>query len=302
MLNRSRSRALVAAAVAALAVTAALVAPAGTAGAGTTPARAAAPYCGTTVLHKPDGSTWRCTFGDDFNGTTLDSSKWVIGETAKTGFRIGKTCFTKDNVAVGNGHLSLTAKDVGHAIYCGGGPLILGFFTRYTGGHIATWDKFAQAFGRFSVRARYPHSGSGLKAGLWMYPQKETYGKWPSSGELDVSEWWSNTPTQIVPGLHYRGSDWHVDNGWKCFEPTPYRWHRYTLVWTRKGMAFSIDKRTCFRRTVQPDAPFVAPQPFDQPFTMILNMAVGSGNRENYVLPTTKFPAAYQVDWARAWK
>ncbi|GAB2985806.1 glycoside hydrolase family 16 protein [Nocardioides montaniterrae] len=306
MHHRSRRRAFFAA-LATFVTAVALAAPGRTASASptspaaTTSARSTAPYCGTAI-HKGDGSPWHCTFGDDFGGTTLNGNNWVIGETAKTGFRIGKTCFTKDNVAVGNGHLSLTTKDMGHEFYCGGGPLIVGFFTRYTGAHIATWSKFAQAFGRFSVRSRYPDNGSGLKAGLWMYPQKQVYGKWPNSGELDVSEWWSNTPRQVVPGLHYRGSDWHVDNGWKCFTSTPYRWHTYTLVWTHKEMRFSIDNNTCFRRTVQPDAPFVAPQPFDQPFTMILNMAVGNGNRGNYIDDTSRFPATYQVDWARAWR
>jgi beta-glucanase (GH16 family) len=296
------NRALIAAVAVVLTLTALLTSPADTAGARTpVAARASAPDCGRTV-RKPSGKPWTCTFVDNFGGTTLNSRHWVIGETAKTGFRIGRTCFTKDNVSVGNGHLNLRASDMGHAIYCGGGPLVVGFFTRYTGAHVATWDHFAQAFGRFAVRSRFPNRGPGFKAGLWMYPQENTYGRWPSSGELDVNEWWSVTPRQFIPSLHYRGSRSATDTSYKCWVSTPYKWHVYRLVWTRKDMRFSVDSNTCFVRRVNPDAPLVAPQPFDQPFTMILNMAVGSGSRDNYLSADTQFPATYQVDWAKAWK
>jgi hypothetical protein len=46
----------------------------------------------------------------------------------------------------------------------------------------------------------------------------------------------------------------------------------------------------------------VAPQPFDQPFSMILNMGVGPLGGSNPVSSSTKLPATYTVDYAKAWR
>lgn len=256
--------------------------------------------CGTT-LYKADGSAWSCSFVDNFSGTRLDTTKWTIGETSTSGFYVGNTCLTANNVAVGNGELRLTARDTGQDFTCttpGGG----GFTTRYTGGHIGTVGHFSQTYGRFEVRARYPQSASGLTANFWMYPDKLTYGAWPSSGEIDVAEWWSSSPTQVLPTLHYSGSSFLNDSGWGCTVADPTVWHTYTLVWQPTQMAFSIDGTTCFTDSWTPAAPLVAPQPFDKPFSMLLTMAAGGSSGTDAVVANTTFPATFEVDYAKAWK
>ncbi|HJQ05222.1 MAG TPA: glycoside hydrolase family 16 protein [Nocardioides sp.] len=255
--------------------------------------------CGTT-LYKADGSAWSCSFVDNFSGTRLDTTKWTIGETATSGFFVGNTCLTANNVAVGGGELRLTARDTGQSFTC---PTAAGgFTTRYTGGHIGTVGHFSQTYGRFEVRSRYPQSSSGLTANFWMYPDKQTYGAWPSSGEIDVSEWWSSSPTQVLPTLHYSGSTFAGDSGWGCTVADPTTWHTYTLVWQPTQMQFSIDGTTCFTDSWTPNAPLVAPQPFDKPFSMLLTMAAGGASGADAVSASTTFPATYEVDYAKAWK
>lgn len=262
------------------------------------PARSTSDACGP-LLSKPSGGKWSCTFVDDFSGTSVDTGKWVVGETPTTGFHIGITCFDKDNVVVRQGTLRLLAKDEGYTFRCAN-PYAP-FNTRYTGGHVATNGHFAQAYGRFEVRAKYPATGPGIHAGFWMYPQKQTYGAWPASGEIDVAEWWSNAPAYALPTLHYSGST-TADSGWGCRVADPTVFHTYTVEWERTEMRFSIDGQQCFRRSWTPDAPLVVPQPFDQPFVLVLGNGVGDATGSNAVGSSTTLPATYTVDYAKAWR
>jgi beta-glucanase (GH16 family) len=258
--------------------------------------------CGA-VLTKADGTTWTCSFVDDFDGKALDPSKWITQQTSLTGFRSGQTCFTTSdkNIKVLRGELSLTARMERGKFLCKSPSG--DFTTIYTGGMIGTRTKFSQAYGRFEVRAKYPDVAvSGVHGGFWMYPLNNTYGAWPASGEIDVAEWFSNDPTLVLPSLHYNGRDASLDSGWGCRVTDPWNYHTYTLDWEPTGISVAIDGTTCFSRVAEPDSPLMWPQPFDKPFSMILNMGVGPGSGSNAVTSATPLPATYVVDYAKAWR
>lgn len=257
--------------------------------------------CGP-LLRKPSGDRWRCTFVDTFRGRTLDGSKWEVMDTAKTGFWQGETCFKtgRDHVDVSRGNLVLTARR-GPLVNCGASAHSL--FTHYTGGMVNTYHNFAQTYGRFEVRAKYPTAVTrGIIAGFWMYPIRHTYGRWPRSGEIDVAEWWSAKPRQVVPSLHYEGRERRLDSGLDCWVRTPARFHKYTLVWRPTVMRFFIDGKQCFARRWTPDPPLKRPQPFDHPFSMILFVAVPWRWAGRGATTETEFPARYVVDYAKAWR
>jgi beta-glucanase (GH16 family) len=257
--------------------------------------------CGEVLL-KPSGTPWTCTFVDNFAGGALDSDKWIVQETRLTGFRSGRTCFTASpqNISVSDGLLHLTARETGW-FRCKN-P-IDSFTTRYTGGMVGTRTKFSQTYGRFEVRAQLPTARtSGIHGGFWMYPLHQTYGAWPSSGEIDVAEWWSSDPTLVLPSLHYDGRDPDEDSGWTCRVADPGPFHTYTAEWTRTVMRFFVDQQLCWSRSWTPDAPLVAPQPFDHPFSLILNMGVGTSSGANRITSKTPFPARYVVAYAKAWR
>ncbi|WP_183099373.1 glycoside hydrolase family 16 protein [Nocardioides pelophilus] len=252
--------------------------------------------CGP-VLTKANGTPWTCTFVDRFDASTLDTDKWVVQETAVTGFRTGRTCYSAAprNVSVRDGHLFLTAHEGGW-FRCRN-PL-RSFSTRYTGGMIGTRGKFSQTYGRFEIRAKYPTARSaGVHGGFWMYPKAHTYGPWPASGELDVAEWWSHRPNLVLPSLHYEGRDPEVDSGWDCTVDDVSTFHTYAVEWRPAGMRFFIDGEPCFERSWTPDWPLVAPQPFDHPFSMILNMGA-----DRSVSWKTPFPQSLVVAHAKAWR
>lgn len=232
----------------------------------------------------------------------MDSSKWTIQDTARTGWWSGETCYTprRENVRVRRGRLILTALR-GPLINCG--AAVHSLFTKYTGGLVSTYDRFFQTYGRFEVRAKYPKADTrGIIGGFWMYPIEHTYGRWPRSGEIDVAEWWSSKPRRVVPSLHYEGRVRAVDSGFRCRVRTPTRFHNYTLIWRPHVMRFLIDGKQCFARSWNPDPPLETPQPFDHPFSMILFVGVPNQFYGEGANAQTEFPARYIVDYAKAWR
>lgn len=258
--------------------------------------------CGE-VLTKADGSAWECTFVDEFQGRDLDRDNWLVGESSWSGYRLGQTCFTAErkNVMVRGGALALTAQDEGRPFVCRtpSGD----FTTQYTGGHVTTRDAFAQAYGRFEVRAKFPTGRTpGLHGAFWMMPAEPTYGPWPHSGEIDVAEWRSAFGEYVLPSLHYAGRSWWDDTGWGCTQADVSRYHTYVLEWGPDEMRFYQDGELCFRRSWVPDDPLVAPQPFDQPFHLILTMGVGKDSGGNAVSDGTEFPGEFAIDHVKAWQ
>jgi beta-glucanase (GH16 family) len=287
---------------AALAVAAISVAPADSLGSATEQAqtRTTGDACGDR-LPKPGGGAWRCSFVDNFDGTELDTDKWSTQDTVKSGFRSGMTCYRGDsNVRVRRGALRLRAR-AGATVDCSN-PYGA-FYTPYTGGLVSTRDHFSQTYGRFEIRAKYPTARtSGVHGAFWMYPRQHTYGPWPASGEIDVAEWWSNDPYLLLPTLHYNGRNFHADSGWSCRVSNPSKFHTYTVEWYPTGMRFFIDGSMCYDRKWAPELPQVPPQPFDHPFSIILNMGVGTAGGTNMVSSDTELPATFSVDYAKAWR
>jgi len=273
----------------------------GVVGAGLPADAASSDACGT-VTFKSDGTPWACSYVDNFDGRSLDPTKWITQQTSLTGFRTGQTCYTasSQNIKVARGELYLTARREWGSFVCKN-PLG-DFTTSYTGGMIGTRGKFSQAYGKFEVRAKFPNvTTPGLHGGFAMFPVDRIYGPWPASGEIDVAEWWSVNSTLVLPSLHFNGRDHLVDTGWNCRVTTPSSYHTYTVLWLPTEISFFVDGTMCFTRMPTPDSPLVAPQPFDQPFTMVLGMGVGTASGTNAVTWKTPLPATFRVDYAKAW-
>jgi len=256
--------------------------------------------CGP-VLKKRDGTRWRCSFVDNFKGRELNRKKWIVQQSQRSRFSTGMTCYmdSPDNIKLRRGKLRLiTLKQ--NLFVCGA---YKAFLTRFTGGMIGTKGFFSQTYGRFEIRAKFPKSTeSGLHGGFWMNPIEKTYGAWPASGEMDVAEWWSYTPHVALSALHYNGRTKAEDSSRRCRTRTPARFHLYRVLWRPQMMRFYIDGRMCFHRAWEPDAPQERPQPFDHPFSMILNMGVTEYSRKARISNQTEFPSAFVVDYAKAWR
>jgi beta-glucanase (GH16 family) len=259
--------------------------------------------CSGEVVTGPGGAARPCTFDDEFDGSTLDQTKWTPTETAVTGYHSGPECFedSPNNLSVGNGVLSLTARRESKPFWC---KDPLGWYaTQYTSGSVMSLGTFSQTYGRFEVRAAFPKSiFQGLQSSLWLYPvDANRYGAWPKSGEIDIAEEYSLYPDRVIPFVHYLpAAPDPADTNNTCRLPDVYDFHTYALEWTSATMTITIDGTTCVQDTWHPAAPLVSPQPFDQPFFINLTQALGI--QSNAFKPSvTHLPATTQIDYVRVW-
>ncbi len=258
-----------------------------------------------------DGSTWTCSFDTEFTGTSLNPSQWIPITTAASGYLSGAVaCYVNspNNISVGNGYLSLTARKEAAPFSCNTpwGP----FTTQYTSGTVATYGLFSQAYGRFEVRAKIPAATvAGLQSSLWLLPQNETqFGPWPASGEIDIAEMFSEYPTLAIPYIHYNYDSWTVNattdtntvtNDACTFNPNVF--NDFVVEWTPTTITMLYNGTTCLVDHWIPSSPLVAPQPFNQPFFINLTQALGIGTN-NFNPVTTPLPATTEVQYVRVWQ
>lgn len=261
--------------------------------------------CGPKVT-KADGSAWECTFSDDFNGTTLDPSRWLAQKTSDSDYTIGGDCFLgadPDNVAVKGGSLLLTTRREEEALTCQGRAGT--FTTPVSSGMVTTHGRFAQTYGRIEFRVKFPHpTGQGVHSALWMFPQEQAYGAWPNSGEIDVAELFSVYPDRAIPRLHYPNVAGEAElTSTDCLVSKPWRFHTYTAQWDAQGITVEYDGRKCFTAEWKPAPPLEGSQPFDRSFMIALTQGIGvPGTANAYIDGTTALPATMEVDYVRVWE
>ena len=257
-----------------------------------------------TSLPKAGGGTWTCTFDEEFNGSTLDSSKWVPITTADNGYAAGPSCFvdSPDNISVSDGVLNLTTRKTAQPFVCNSPKG--NFTTSYTAGQVATWGKFSQTYGRFAVRAKFPASKiAGLQSSLWMWPQNSL--STGLSGEIDIAEEYSVYSDRVIPYLHYAydkstvnpATNTNVVTNNYCLISNVNAFHEYAVEWTASTIKVIYDGKTCMVDNLAP----LGASPFNQPFFLALSACLGIG--VNAFDPAkTPLPATTQIDWVRAWK
>ncbi|MDX6615648.1 MAG: hypothetical protein QOD60_739 [Solirubrobacterales bacterium] len=266
-------------------------------------ASADTPDCGSNTLTTA-GGTWQCTFADNFDGSSLDPSKWIAQRTDLSGYVSGPdACFvdSPNNISVSDGTLKLTARKEPAPFTCGGPG---GITTQWTSGMVTTWGgRFNQAYGRFEVRAKAPAAEvKGLQNSFWLWPvDDQKYGSWPGSGEIDIAETYSQYPDLAVPYVHYypAAPDPNVTNT-TCQISNYAAFHTYAVEWTTSTLKFIYDGQTCLVDSWNP-ASLTKPAPFDQPFFIALTQALGVGTNA-FDPATTPLPATTEVDYVRAWQ
>jgi beta-glucanase (GH16 family) len=179
---------------------------------------------------------------------------------------------------------------------------------KYTSGGITSLGKFAQAYGRFEMRAKFPASGIGLQPAFWMIPANpKSTGRY-EYGEIDIAEAYTMRADSVGAHLHYVTTPGTAGAGMRCSVPgSQTGYHTYTLEWTTTTLKFVYDGKTCWQTGWKPKAGYgggrVAPAPFDQPFYVMVQLAVGGPKTpDNVPKQQTVFPANMYVDYVRVWK
>ncbi|KRC52944.1 MULTISPECIES: family 16 glycosylhydrolase [unclassified Nocardioides] len=273
----------------------------------TAPTSAAPPKqqaCGGERLAKPGGGRYTCSFEDNFDGSALDRTKWMVQDTSVTGVPVGQNegCYVDDpdNVSVGSGVLRLTVRKESAPFVCQ--SPYGAFTTDISAATVVGYGKFSQTYGRFEFRARMPETTiQGIHSALWLYPQQHTYGAWPASGEIDVAEWFSGDPGKVYPSVHYTGENPLQSTGFNCpVAGASSQFHDYAVEWTSTSMRFLYDDRVCFEHSWLDASPLAGSAPFDQPFYLVMTQVFGGG--WNSVVADTPTSATMSVDWVRVWR
>lgn len=146
----------------------------------------------------------------------------------------------------------------------------------YTSARLDTRDHFSFCYGKLVIRAKLP-VGQGLWPAIWMLPQHQKYGPWPLSGELDIMEARGRVPQQVAGTLHY-GNAWND----KATDEYPYQlpngtineFRDYGLEWDEHSIRWLVDGHCYAEHSLQAGTSSYI-MPFDQPFYLVLNLAVG---------------------------
>ena len=181
----------------------------------------------------------------------------------------------------------------------------------YTSGRINTQGKHDFQYGRFEVRAKVP-SGKGFLPAFWMMPTDESYyGQWPKCGEIDVMEVHGSALSTTYGTLHFgephtqKQGSYTLPDGQKNFGED---FHVFACEWDPDEFRFYMDdvlfytvndwftKKAGFGESAYP-------APYDQPFYMILNLAVG-GSWVGYPDEDAVFGdnAQFVIDYVRVYQ
>jgi beta-glucanase (GH16 family) len=275
-----------------------------------------------TVTEAAGTGYWDCTLAEDFDGTALDRSRWLVQTTTKGNFGVGGECFvdSPNNIDVSGGTLKLTIRQEPASIPCPRASNY-GFSTPFTAGSIITTAALDQTYGRYEIRARMPDvKVPGIQFSFWLWPRDLTtypvsFGqgdsdKW-TNGELDVVEWYSRYPYHDVPYIHYAHTYVQAPSGqWvpndpnlttACLVGTTEDWHTYALEWTPTSIRMLFDGKVCLENTHWTPRNTTMPGPFDQPFMVSLTQALGAIGTQNQLVAQTPLPATTEVDYLKIW-
>jgi beta-glucanase (GH16 family) len=237
-------------------------------------------------------------WSDEFDGKTLDYSKWGVAEDAFGGGNQELQIYTDraKNVRVEDGQLILEAhRDNAD---------ISGTVREYSSGKIRTKHRGDWKYGRIEVRAKLP-IGQGVWPAIWMLPTDDAYGSWAASGEIDIMEYRGQNPSEVLGTLHY-GGGWpkNTHSGSSFVLPTGTfheNFHVFAIEWSEGKMVWSIDGKPYQTQTKWHSEGGDFPAPFDQRFYLLLNLAIG-GNFLGNPDATTQFPQQFLVDYVRVYQ
>ncbi len=178
----------------------------------------------------------------------------------------------------------------------------------YTSGRISTQNKKDFTYGVFEAKLKVPEGVGYLPAFWLMATDENVYGQWPRCGEIDIMEVHGSDPKTTYATLHY-GNPHGQSQGSKTLDSGTFAddFHTYTLEWNPGEIKWYVDgflvhtENEWFSVT-EGQGEITYPAPFDQPFYMILNLAVG-GSWVGYPDETTDFEnARYEVDYVKVYQ
>ncbi len=248
-----------------------------------------------------DKTGYKKVWADEFNGKALNRDDWNV-ELHEAGWVNNEQqeyVDSKENIYVKDGTLVLKpVKKTENGT------------TTYTSGRVNTQNKHDYKYGMFEARVKVP-KGQGYLPAFWLMPTDENlYGQWPKCGEIDGMEVMGQETNKCYGTIHYgepheekQGTE-TLGSGVKDFSEA---YHVFDVEWEPGKITWYVDgvkyhEADNWYSAVEGKGTKTYPAPFDQPFYVILNLAVG-GSWVGMTDDTTDFKKAeYAIDYVRVYQ
>ena len=239
---------------------------------------------------------WTITFEDDFEGQAGDApclSRW--------GRDLGGGGF-------GNNELESYTDGSANSFLDGEGNLVIearretttgvdGITRAYSSARLHTKHTFSQRYGRFEARMKVPE-GQGIWSAFWMLGSNIDRVGWPNCGEIDILESVGPFPKTAYATIHGPGysAGNPIQGSLTIDHPLSDDFHVYGIEWEQDQIRWYFDGENY--ATISRNHVGDQPWPFDHPFHLLLNLAVG-GYWPGEPDSTTKFPQRLTIDYVR---
>ena len=252
--------------------------------------------CGLLLLNATlaQKNKWKLAWSDEFNYQGLpDTAAWSFETYGNTrGWGNNEKQFYTDrdtlNAFVSNGTLKITARQAPAEN------------KDYTSARISTAKKAVFQYGKFEIRAKLP-AGRGTWPAIWMLNNDKSI-KWPACGEIDIMEHVGYDKDTIHGTIHTEAYN-HIkgtQKGKTIYIASPYdQFHVYAIEWTKDKIDFMMDGKVY--NSFANEHKSVNEWPFNQPFYLILNLAIGGNWGGRQGIDPAIFPATMEVDYVRVY-
>ena len=243
----------------------------------------------------PAGYTYY--WNDEFNSDSLNDRYWNI-EIRWPGFVNNESQSYTDsdaNIFLENGNLYIRAlKD---NPFDPNQPA-------YTSGRINTKEKVELQYGFWEIRAKLPR-GVGTWPAIWMLNSYIDSLGWPNCGEIDIMEHVGYDPDHIFFSMHNANlyGDIHGTNQQGIYELEGIEndFHTYSVEWDSSFVRAYFDGNLFFNYS-KPEIHDINSWPYDNPFFLIINLAIGGEWGGQQGIDNSIFPATFTIDYVRIFK
>ena len=264
---------------------------------------------GGSVTPAPSGMTeadlfkqgYKLKWSDEFNGTELNRTDWNV-ETHEPGWVNSEWqayVDSTENIKVQDGKLLIQPVKTMNED---------GTYS-YTSSRVNTQGKHDFKYGYFECRAKVP-TGKGYLPAFWMMPTDENlYGQWPKCGEIDIMEVMGQETNKAYGTIHY-GEPHDQSQGTYSVAVTNNfadSYHTYAVDWEPGKITWYVDgikyhEESDWFSAKSGQGTVAYPAPFDQPFYMILNLAVG-GSWVGYPDASTTYDdQQFAIDYVKVYQ
>ncbi len=243
----------------------------------------------------PAGYTYY--WNDEFNRDSLNDRYWNI-EIRWPGFVNNESQSYTDsdaNIFLENGNLYIRAlKD---NPFDPNQPA-------YTSGRINTKEKVELQYGFWEIRAKLPR-GVGTWPAIWMLNSYIDSLGWPNCGEIDIMEHVGYDPNHVFFSMHNANlyGDIHGTNQQGIYELEGIEndFHTYSVEWDSSFVRAYFDGNLFFNYP-KPEIHDMNSWPYDNPFFLIINLAIGGEWGGQQGIDNSIFPATFTIDYVRIFK